>query len=160
MLKSTIFREYDIRGIADVDLPSEGVTLLGHALGTYLIRHGGTSKGEPCRITLGRDVRLSGDRLHDALLKGLLASGCHVTDVGRVPTPLLYYSTVHLKTAGGVMITGSHNPSEYNGFKTVCGSRAGAGAAIQELYRISRQTRLRTRRRSAFQLRHRDALRR
>ena len=136
MLNSNIFREYDIRGVADVDLPSEGVELLGHALGTYLRRFGGTPAGETCRITLGRDVRLSGDRLHDALLKGLLASGCHVTDVGRVPTPLLYYSTVHLKTAGGVMITGSHNPAVYNGFKTVCGTGTIHGSAIQELYRM------------------------
>ncbi|HEY3742099.1 MAG TPA: phosphomannomutase/phosphoglucomutase [Bryobacteraceae bacterium] len=136
MLKSTIFREYDIRGVAEVDLPSEGVTLLGHALGTYLRRHGGGELSKPCRITLGRDVRLSGDRLHSALLKGLLASGCHVTDVGRVPTPLLYYSTVHLKTAGGVMITGSHNPPEYNGFKTVCGTGTIHGAEIQKLYKM------------------------
>lgn len=130
MLKSTIFREYDIRGVAGVDLPSEGVELLGRALGTYLRRNSGD------QVSLGRDVRLSGDRLHDALLKGLLTAGCHVTDVGRVPTPLLYYSTVHLKLAGGVMITGSHNPSEYNGFKTVCGNGTIHGAAIQELHRI------------------------
>jgi phosphomannomutase/phosphoglucomutase len=130
MLKQTIFREYDIRGVADVDLPSEGVRLLGRALGTYLQRHAGP------RVALGRDVRLSGDRLHAALLQGLLESGCHVIDVGRVPTPVLYYTTVHLKTDGGVMITGSHNPAEYNGFKTVCGSGTIHGAEIQELYRM------------------------
>ena len=136
MLKPTIFREYDIRGVAEVDLPSEGVELLGHALGTYLRRHSGHDPAKACLITLGRDVRLSGDRLHTAMVKGLLATGCHVIDVGRVPTPLLYYSTVHLKASGGVMITGSHNPPEYNGFKTVCGSGTIHGAEIQELYRM------------------------
>ena len=84
MLNPTIFREYDIRGIADRDLPSDGVRLLGQALGTYMQRTAGRN------VNLGRDVRLSGPRLHDALLEGLNASGCDVTDVGVVPTPLLY----------------------------------------------------------------------
>ena len=110
MLKPTIFREYDIRGIADVDLPSDGVRLLGQAIGTFIQRKAGR------KVCLGRDVRLSGPRLHAALLEGLLASGCEVTDVGVVPTPLLYYSAYNLKADGAVMITGSHNPADYNGF--------------------------------------------
>ena len=87
-------------------------------------------------INLGRDCRLSSPRLHDALLEGLLSTGCDVTDVGVGPTPLLYYSAVHLKADGAVMITGSHNPSEFNGFKTVCGSGTIYGDQIQEVLRI------------------------
>ena len=130
MLKPTIFREYDIRGIADVDLPSEGVRLLGQAMGTYIQRKAGR------KVCLGRDVRLSGPRLHDALLEGLLASGCEVTDVGVVPTPLLYYSVYNLEADGAVMITGSHNPAGYNGFKSVCGGGSVFGQAIQDILKL------------------------
>jgi phosphomannomutase / phosphoglucomutase len=130
MLKPTIFREYDIRGIADVDLPDEGVRLLGQALGTYMQRHAGR------KVNLGRDVRLSGPRLRAALLEGLVASGCEVTDVGVVPTPLLYYSVYNLKADGGVMITGSHNPADYNGFKSVGGGKSIFGQSIQEILKL------------------------
>jgi phosphomannomutase/phosphoglucomutase len=130
MLKPTIFREYDIRGVADQELQSADVEVLGQAFGTYLQRHGGRN------ITLGRDTRLSSPRLHDALLRGLIASGCHVSDMGVVPTPVLYYSVFHLKADGGVMITGSHNPPEFNGFKTVCGESTIHGEAIQEIRRL------------------------
>ena len=130
MLKPTIFREYDIRGIADEELLDDGIAQLGQAFGTYLCRHAGRN------ICLGRDTRLSSPRLHDALLRGLQASGCHITDIGVVPTPLLYYSVVHLHADGGVMITGSHNPPEFNGFKTVCGASTIHGEAIQEIRRM------------------------
>src|SRR6202046_4689031 len=131
MLKPTIFREYDIRGIADSELLSPDVEQLGRGLGTYLRRHGGGAN-----INLGRDCRLSSPRLHDALIQGLLSAGCNVTDIGVVPTPVLYYSAVHLKPDGAVMITGSHNPSEFNGFKTVCGSGTIHGEDIQEVRRL------------------------
>ena len=75
-------------------------------------------------------------RLRDALLRGLKASGCHVTDIGVVPTPVLYYSVFHLEADGAVMITGSHNPPEYNGFKMVCGGSTIHGEAIQEIRRL------------------------
>jgi phosphomannomutase / phosphoglucomutase len=130
MLKPTIFREYDIRGIADEELLDSDVELVGRALGTYLIRHSGRS------ICLGCDCRLSGSRLHDALLKGVLAAGSHVLDLGTVPTPVLYYSAVHFKADGAVMITGSHNPPEYNGIKTVCGIDTLHGEAIQDVYKL------------------------
>ena len=130
MLKSTIFREYDIRGVADVELLSPDIEILGQAFGTYLQRHGGS------KINLCRDTRLSSPRLQEALLRGLVASGCHVTDLGVAPTPVLYYSVFHLKADGGVMITGSHNPSEFNGFKTVCGTSTIHGEAIQEIRRL------------------------
>src|SRR3974390_3505736 len=100
MFKSTIFREYDICGIADVELLDADVEQLGRVFGTYLRRHAGK------QINLGRDTRLSSPRLRDALMRGLKASGCQVTDLGVVPTPVLYYSVFHLKADGAVMITG------------------------------------------------------
>jgi len=130
MLKPTIFREYDIRGVAETELQSKDVIDLGRALGTLLQRKSGRT------VNLGRDCRLSSTRLRDALLEGLLASGCDVTDIGVVPTPLLYYSAVHLKADGAIMITGSHNPAEFNGFKTVCGSDTLHGETIQEVLRL------------------------
>jgi phosphomannomutase/phosphoglucomutase len=130
MLKPTIFREYDIRGVAETELQSADVVDLGRGLGTLLQRKSGRS------ITLGRDCRLSSPRLRDALLEGLIDSGCEVTDIGVVPTPLLYFSAVHLGADGAVMITGSHNPSEFNGFKTVCGSGTLHGETIQEVRHI------------------------
>jgi phosphomannomutase / phosphoglucomutase len=130
MLKPTIFREYDIRGVADSELISTDVEQLGLGLGTYLQRNSGP------KINVGRDCRLSSTRLRDALVKGLLASGCDITDIGVVPTPVLYYSAQQLKADGAVMITGSHNPPEYNGFKTVCGSGTLHGETIQEVRRL------------------------
>src|SRR5580700_2273304 len=130
MLKPTIFREYDIRGVAETELASPDVVELGQALGTLLQRKSGR------RVNLACDCRLSSPRLHDALLEGLVKSGCEVTDLGVAPTPLLYYSAVHLKADGAVMITGSHNPSEFNGFKTVCGSGTIHGEQIQEVRRL------------------------
>ena len=130
MLKPGIFREYDIRGIADEELLDADVLTLGRGLATYLIRHSGRI------IALGRDCRLSGRRIHDALLKGLLAAGCHVLDIGTVPTPVLYYSAIHFQADGAIMITGSHNPPEYNGIKTVCGSGTLHGEAIQDVYKL------------------------
>lgn len=131
-LNPTIFRENDIRGVADIDLPSDGITLLGQALGTYIQRQTGGGK----KVNVGRDVRLSSNRLRDALIAGLVKSGCQVHDVGCVPTPVLYYSCVKLPADGGVMITGSHNPSEYNGFKTVCGQGTIHGHEIQLLRKM------------------------
>ncbi len=130
MLKPTIFREYDIRGIAETELQDAGIQDLGRAVGTYLQRHNGKN------INLGRDCRLSSERLRNALMAGLKSSGCHVTDIGVVPTPVLYYSVFHLKADGAVMITGSHNPSEYNGFKVVSGASTIHGEQIQEVRRL------------------------
>jgi len=130
MLKSTIFREYDIRGIADAELRDDGIELLGQALGTYFQRHSGR------HITLGRDTRLSSTRLRDALMRGLKTSGCRVTDLGVVPTPVLYYSVFRLQAHAAVMITGSHNPPEFNGFKAVCGASTIHGETIQQIRRM------------------------
>jgi phosphomannomutase / phosphoglucomutase len=130
MLKPTIFREYDIRGVAETELSSQDVVELGRGLGTLLQRKSGRS------INLGRDCRLSSARLRDALLEGLMKSGCEVTDIGVVPTPLLYFSAVHTDADGAVMITGSHNPPEFNGFKTVCGPTTLHGETIQEVLHL------------------------
>src|SRR5579872_3387082 len=130
MLKPTIFREYDIRGVADSELLSPDIEQLGLGLGTYLARQSGR------KINVGRDCRLSSTRLRDALVKGLAAAGCDVTDVGIVPTPVLYFSAQHLNADGAIMITGSHNPPEYNGFKSVCGADTLHGDSIQEVLRL------------------------
>jgi phosphomannomutase/phosphoglucomutase len=131
MLKPTIFREYDIRGIAEEDLRDPDAEDLGRAIGTYLERNGAKS------VNIGMDCRLSSERLRDALVKGLVATGRQVTDVGVVPTPLLYYSVFRMKAEGAVMITGSHNPSEYNGLKVMRGPATIHGAEIQELREIA-----------------------
>jgi phosphomannomutase/phosphoglucomutase len=130
MLIPTIFREYDIRGIADKEFSDAGVEELGKAIGTWLRRHSGT------KLALGRDTRLSSERLRNALVRGLISTGCDVTDAGIVPTPLLYYSVFHFQATGGVMITGSHNPPEYNGFKVVSGAGTIHGEEIQEIRRL------------------------
>ncbi|MBI5603357.1 MAG: phosphomannomutase/phosphoglucomutase [Deltaproteobacteria bacterium] len=122
-----IFREYDIRAVVDKELFLEEVITLGKAIGTYLRRQG------KIKITLGRDGRLSSGDFRERLLAGLLATGCQVIDIGVCPTPLLYFSIRHLKTDGGVMITASHNPPEYNGFKICSGPDTIFGAEIQEI---------------------------
>ena len=91
-LNEKMFREYDIRGVADKDLGNSTVVSLGRAIGTFISRKGGK------KITLGRDCRISSDRIKMALTEGLLASGIDVIDVGLVPTPLLYFSVIQLKT--------------------------------------------------------------
>ncbi|MBV8451652.1 MAG: phosphomannomutase, partial [Deltaproteobacteria bacterium] len=106
-----VFREYDIRGIVQNDFDDEFVINLGRAYATILIEAG------KYNITLGRDCRLSSDKLRELLIEGLLPAGINVTDVGVVPTPLLYFSMLHWQMDGGAMITGSHNAAEYNGFK-------------------------------------------
>lgn len=130
-MNSEIFREYDIRGIAERDLTDSVARRLGEAIGSYLGGHG-------CqKITLARDCRLSSERLRDSLAAGLTGTGIDVTDLGVCPTPLLYFSLHQLDTDGGVMITGSHNPAEYNGFKVALGKSTIFGDQIQEIRRIA-----------------------
>jgi len=111
MIKATIFREYDIRGIADDDLTSDNVELLGKGIGTLLKRSGAKT------LVIGRDVRLSSKRIRDALVAGLTSIGVDVIDVGVTLTPIQYYAIIKYEAGGGVMITGSHNPIDYNGLK-------------------------------------------
>jgi phosphomannomutase/phosphoglucomutase len=127
-----IFREYDIRGIVDKDLTPEFVEFLGRGIGTYFRRHG---KRE---AALGRDTRLSSPAYAEAIARGLLSTGCGVVDYGMVPTPLIYFAVFHRKKQAAVMVTGSHNPPEYNGFKMMVGEETLYGDAIQEIYRILR----------------------
>ncbi len=118
---SHVFREYDIRGVADVDLTDELVVALGRALASELRdRSTAVTKigaNQALRVAVGRDCRLSSDRLFAALTSGLMSAGADVIDIGVVPTPALYFAAHHLETDGAVMITGSHNPAEDNGFK-------------------------------------------
>jgi phosphomannomutase/phosphoglucomutase len=125
MMKKEIFREYDIRGILDQDFDLADVEKIGRGFGTYLQRHGGK------RAVVGRDCRLSSPGLRDALVEGMLLAGVQVIDVGVCPTPVLYFAIRHLKTDGGLMITASHNPPEYNGFKVCLGPDTIFGDEIQ-----------------------------
>jgi phosphomannomutase/phosphoglucomutase len=131
-INARIFREYDIRGIVDKDLTPEFVEFLGRGIGTYFRRHG---KRE---AAVGRDSRLSSPAFADAIARGLNATGCRVVDYGMVPTPLIYFSVFYKKRQAAVMVTGSHNPPEYNGFKMMVGEETLYGDAIQDIYRLMR----------------------
>ncbi len=122
-----IFREYDIRGNADRDLSDATVYAIGKAYASLLKESGGK------RVALGQDVRLSSPRIARSMEDALLASGVDVLDVGKVPTPLLYFSLFKLPVDGGIMITGSHNPSADNGIKMAIGKETIFGSAIQEI---------------------------
>lgn len=125
-----IFREYDIRGKVGVDLTEDGVYQLGRALGTYYRRQGKQ------RVVVGRDCRASSPAWTARLTAALAASGCQVVDIGVCPTPVLYFGIRHLQADGGVIVTASHNPPEFNGFKICNGFHTIYGSEIQELYRL------------------------
>ncbi len=129
-IKPEIFRQYDIRGIVDKDLTPETVELLGKGIGTYFRRH------EKKEVALGRDCRLSSPSFSEALSRGLHSTGCELVDLGIIPTPLLYFAIYDKKIEAGVMITGSHNPPEYNGFKVMLGEETLYGEAIQDILAI------------------------
>jgi phosphomannomutase/phosphoglucomutase len=122
-----VFREYDIRGVAERDFPDDFVADLGRAIGATF------AERNLRRITLGRDCRLSSPRIHAVMKRELVASGLDVVDVGVLHSPGLYFSVFHLGVDGGVMITASHNPAEDNGFKIMCGKATIYGADIQKL---------------------------
>ncbi len=128
-----IFRQYDVRGIWGSDLNSEVAELLGRGFASYLLREKG---GDRARITIGRDARLHSPMIRDSLIRGLTASGVDVIDIGMCPTPLQYFSMYELGTDGGIMITGSHNPPEFNGFKLSVGRTTIFGDAIQKIKKI------------------------
>jgi phosphomannomutase/phosphoglucomutase len=131
-INAAIFREYDIRGIVDTDLTPEVVQTLGRAMGTYFRNNGKKN------VALGRDCRLSSPAFGEAMSAGLRSVGCDVTDLGTIPTPLLYFAAYYKEMEAGVMITGSHNPPEYNGFKMMVGHDTLYGETIQDVYRIIR----------------------
>lgn len=130
MINPHIFREYDIRGRVDIDLSPATAELLGRAIGTALVRSGGR------RFVVARDNRLSSPAYHDGMTKGLVAAGVEVLDIGMVPTPLMYYALHHLEPDGGVIVTGSHNPPDFNGFKIAIGKSTIWGEKIQEIRRL------------------------
>lgn len=127
-LKSTIFRAYDIRGIYPDSLNTDNATLIGQAIGSEALARGQTS------ICVGYDGRLSSPALSRALISGLLRSGIAVIELGMIPTPALYFATHALNTGSGVMVTGSHNPAHYNGFKIMLGGHTLSGNEISALY--------------------------
>ena len=122
-----IFRAYDIRGIVGASLTPQVVRAVGQALGTLALEAGGSA------IAIGRDGRLSGPSLSAALAEGIAASGANVIDIGMVPTPVTYFAAYHLGCGSAVMLTGSHNPPDYNGIKMVIDGNTLSGDAIQDL---------------------------
>ncbi len=125
-----IFREYDVRGVVGRDLDEALVEGLGRAIGTYAQERGVRT------MTVGRDCRLSSEAYQESLLRGLLHTGIRATAIGMVATPMLYFSIRHLRADGGVMITGSHNPPDFNGFKICIGPDTIFGNDIQNLRRL------------------------
>jgi phosphomannomutase len=125
-LSASIFKAYDIRGVVPVTLDAEVAEALGRAFGSAA-----RAAGEKT-VAVGRDGRLSGPALAEALIKGLVATGVEVIDVGAVTTPMLYFAA-HTLCTSGIQVTGSHNPKDYNGFKMVLAGRAIYGDEIQGL---------------------------
>lgn len=126
-LNASIFRAYDIRGVVGDSLTAEAAYWIGRAIGSESL-----ARGEP-NVAVGRDGRLSGPELVAQLIKGVADSGANVSDVGMVPTPVLYYAANVLEGKSGVMLTGSHNPPDYNGFKIVIAGETLANESIQRL---------------------------
>ena len=127
-IPSSIFKAYDIRGIVETELTSDIVKLIGKAVGSESIAMG--ERG----VVVGRDGRLSGPELSEALISGLIESGCHVVNIGMVPSPVVYFATYTKAASSGVMITGSHNPAEYNGLKIMIAGETLSAERIQALY--------------------------
>ena len=128
-IPAEIFKAYDIRGIVGKTLNDQWVELIGQAIGSEAINQGNSS------VVVGRDGRLSGPAMRDALVRGIVSTGANVIDIGMVPTPVVYFATHHLDSGASVSITGSHNPPDYNGFKVMIGGSTLSGDAIQDLYK-------------------------
>jgi len=127
-IDAAIFRAYDIRGVVDKSLTSTAVRLIGRAIGSESLQRGRNT------IVVGRDGRLSGSSLSEALIAGIVSTGCDVKDIGCVPTPVVYFASHYLDTHTGVMVTGSHNPPDYNGLKIVIDGETLSGQSIQFLH--------------------------
>ena len=130
MINPYIFREYDIRGVVDQDLTDEVVEHIGKGFSTYITEQGAKS------VSVGGDVRLSTNRFLKQLIKGLTSSGIDVINIGQVPTPVQYFSMHELNVDAGIMITGSHNPPEFNGFKLSLFNAPVFGTEIQKIKEI------------------------
>lgn len=127
MINPEMFREYDIRGIAGKDMDAEDVVTIGRGIGTYLLRQGNHN------LTVGQDCRTTSALYTEKLIQGLTETGCDVVDIGVCPTPVAYYSIRKLRKQGNVMVTASHNPPEYNGFKICSGIDSVFGEQIQQI---------------------------
>jgi len=134
----TIFKAYDIRGIVGETINKQVVKMIGQAIGSEALDK------EQSRLLVGRDGRLSSDELSQALIEGIMASGCEVVDIGLVPTPLVSFACEHLHTHSGVMVTASHNPANYNGLKITIAGKPVFGASLQQLYQRILQGNLHT----------------
>ena len=132
-LNESIFREYDIRGLVPKDLNAKTVFSLGAAVGKYFI----SKKVD--KIALGHDCRLSSPEFYESFKKGVLLSGCNIIGIGLVPTPCLSFATQHLEVGGGVQITGSHNPKNYNGFKITLGKESVHGIEIKKIFKFTKE---------------------
>lgn len=128
-----IYREYDIRGVVGEDIDGEVFETIGKAYGAYMNERGAK------RVSVGRDCRLSSPELAEALIRGVCSSGIDVLDIGMVSTPMLYFSLYNLDVQGGVMITASHNPGEYNGLKLSEGKDSIFGAGIRKIGEIAQR---------------------
>ncbi|WP_442682739.1 phosphomannomutase/phosphoglucomutase [Stenotrophomonas sp. JC08] len=135
-VQAGIFRAYDIRGVLGTELNAGVATLIGQAIGSEVLDRGLRE------VVVGRDGRLSGPELAEALIEGLRRSGCDVIDIGLAPTPVVYFAGYHLRAGSCVVVTGSHNPPDYNGFKIVVGGETLSGDAITDLYRRIQEGRL------------------
>lgn len=131
-----IFRAYDIRGIVETALTPDAVRQIGQAFATQALSEGQKT------VVIGRDGRLSSPELSQVLSEGLRAGGCDVIDIGMVPTPVLYYATHKLETGTGIMVTGSHNPPQYNGLKMLIAGNTIYGDSIKHLYHLIRDDKL------------------
>ncbi len=127
MINEQIFREYDIRGIAGEDLTPDIVNLMGKAFGTYLLERGVKD------VLVGRDSRATSKEYQKAVIQGLMSCGCNVVDIGLIVSSFLYFARQHYQIDGGVMITASHNPAEWNGLKLCHGLNAIVGKEIQKV---------------------------
>jgi len=127
--EKNIFKAYDIRGVVGKTLNDSSVIKIGKSIGSEALEQNQKD------ICVGYDGRLSSPHMFNLLSKGLLSSGINVVNIGLVTTPMLYFSTHHLNTQSGIMITGSHNPPEYNGFKIVINSKTLSTDDIQALYK-------------------------
>ncbi len=136
MIESRIFREYDIRGVWEQDLTIEAVRAIGRAYAVYLKNHMDKDK---LTVSIGHDARLSSPVINKALSEELTASGIDVINLGMVPTPVQYFSIHHMGLDGGIMITGSHNPPEYNGLKLSVGKETIYGSRIQDVRKLAQE---------------------
>ena len=125
-----IFREYDIRGIAGEDILEKDVIEIGKAYGSFLKDQGRE------KVSVGRDCRITSERFSQLFIQGIISTGCDVVDIGTCPTPVLYFSIHHLELEGGAMVTASHNPPEYNGFKLMSGFDSIHSDGLQDILRI------------------------